>query len=51
MTTEPSTAVDARALARAAWVDVRAVLPAFVTARVLVTAAYVMATAIADLSV
>ena len=48
MTTEPSTAVDARALARAAWVDVRAVLPAFVTARVLVTAAYVMATAIAD---
>ncbi len=48
MTTEPAAGVDARALARAAWVDVRAVLPAFVTARVLVAAAYVMATAIAD---
>lgn len=40
--------VDGRALASAAWSEVRAVLPAFVTARVLVAAAYVMAVAISE---
>ncbi len=48
MTDDAPTPVDGRAIAAAVWADVRAVLPAFVTARILVTAAFVMATAIAD---